>query len=277
MEKKQYFNFPKSITDFFYTDMSKFQVATWIIINTNYSEEEFNGLKQYQCYFSYSILESLFKISRSKLHKLVRELEKEGVFTWVYKSKAKNKPSIIKYELYYKTANGSANGSSNASALDNTGLEDKSRTVHRTVERTLSNTISNTKSNIYSDIFNFWNDKGIKKHRSLSISIKQSIDKALKEFTVEEIKQAISNYATILHDETYYFSYIWGLDEFLVKKDKDRIRQLPQFLNEGSKWINYQNSKNKNNIIHLNNREFKRTPVSNNNDYYKNMSKEDYY
>ena len=42
-----------------------------------------------------------------------------------------------------------------------------------------------------------------------------------------------------------FCDYKWGLDEFLVRTDKDGIRQLPMFLNDGSKYLNYLNWKNK--------------------------------
>ena len=100
-------------------------------------------------------------------------------------------------------------------------------------------------NNIYSVIFNFWISKDIKKHRSLSPGIKKSIDKALKDFSKDEILEAINNYSEVLKSN-YYFSYVWGLDEFLVRTDKDRIRQLPKFLNDGSTYMDYISWRDKN-------------------------------
>ena len=46
------------------------------------------------------------------------------------------------------------------------------------------------------------------------------------------------------NDPNYkWCNYQWGLNEFLVRKDKDGIRQLGLFLNDGSKYINYLKSK----------------------------------
>ncbi|NLK23181.1 MAG: hypothetical protein GX309_04150, partial [Clostridiales bacterium] len=103
-------------------------------------------------------------------------------------------------------------------------------------------------NNIYSVIFNFWISKDIKKHRSLSPGIKKSIDKALKEFSKDEILEAINNYSEVLKSD-YYFSYVWGLDEFLVRTDKDRIRQLPKFLNDGSTYMDYISWRDKNKLL----------------------------
>lgn len=39
-----------------------------------------------------------------------------------------------------------------------------------------------------------------------------------------------------------------GLNEFLVRKDKDGIRQIGMFLNDGSKYLNYLSWKSKNKL-----------------------------
>ena len=43
----------------------------------------------------------------------------------------------------------------------------------------------------------------------------------------------------MLKSDYPYCTYKWGLDEFLLRTDKDRIRQLPKFLNDGSNYNNY--------------------------------------
>lgn len=119
---------------------------------------------------------------------------------------------------------------------------------------TYDNTVDNTskkknkrKEKIYNSIFDFWISKNIKKHRSITASIKKSIDKTLKEYSKDEIIEAINNYGDMLNSDYEYCSYKWGLDEFLIKTDKDRTRQLPKFLNDGSKYLNYLSWKSKNN------------------------------
>lgn len=113
-------------------------------------------------------------------------------------------------------------------------------TVSPTSEnRTYNNTnINNT--NIYSHIFDYWISKNIKKHRKITAEIKKAIDKTLKEYTQEEIVQAINNYGTMYNDKNCtWCTYQWGLNEFLLRKDKDGIRQLGMFLDDGSKYCNY--------------------------------------
>ena len=104
------------------------------------------------------------------------------------------------------------------------------------------------KENIYSSIFDFWISKNIKKHRNLTNEMKKAIDKAIKDYSESEILEAINNYGDMYNDSAYQWcNYQWGLNEFLVRKDKDGIRQIGLFLNDGSKYLNYLSWKSKNN------------------------------
>lgn len=129
------------------------------------------------------------------------------------------------------------------------GFDDDKQHSKNTDDNTVDNTSKNKikmKENIYNIIFEFWISKNIKKHRSITASIKKSIDKTLKEYSKDEIIEAINNYGDMLNSDYEYCSYKWGLDEFLIKTDKDRTRQLPKFLNDGSKYLNYLAWKSKN-------------------------------
>lgn len=87
-------------------------------------------------------------------------------------------------------------------------------------------------------IFNYWNEMGIHHHRNLTEEIEKVIKKAIKMYGLETIKESIHNYSIIYNDKNYFFKYKWTLKEFL-----NQSNALPEFTNEGSKWINYINSK----------------------------------
>ena len=102
-------------------------------------------------------------------------------------------------------------------------------------------------SNIYtliSNIFNYWNTKNIIVHRALNDTIHKAIEKTLKKYSDEEIKTYIDRYDTVIKDETYFWSYKWGLAEFLTGKEG-----ISSFTDEGTKWVNYcsENSKKQTN------------------------------
>jgi hypothetical protein len=88
-------------------------------------------------------------------------------------------------------------------------------------------------------IYDFWNEKKIIPHKSLTKEIGEAIEKALKLYSEEEIKTYIDRYAKVIGDKNYFWHYKWSLKDFLTRKDG-----ISSFTDEGSKWINY-NDKNK--------------------------------
>ena len=89
------------------------------------------------------------------------------------------------------------------------------------------------------EIFEYWNTKGLVKHKKINKNIQEAISKALKEYDIDDILDAIDNYEEVVHDQTYFFDTIWPLDKFLKQQNA-----LPEFLNEGAKWLSYANRKN---------------------------------
>jgi len=69
--------------------------------------------------------------------------------------------------------------------------------------------------NVYIVIFKLWNEQKIIVHKKFTDDMKRAIDRTLKEYSEEEISQAIKNYAEILKGDQYYFKYSWTLDDFL--------------------------------------------------------------
>lgn len=78
------------------------------------------------------------------------------------------------------------------------------------------------------EIVAFWNENA-KKCRCVKITsdIQKAIQKRLKEFSVEEIKQAIKNYQLVIQNPKSFFKYTWNLQEFLT-----RANALPVFYGE---------------------------------------------
>jgi len=85
-----------------------------------------------------------------------------------------------------------------------------------TTKRIVTNkSITNSKELVY--IYSFWNEKGIVLHKKLTDKIKAAIEKTLKDYTVDEVTQAITNYAEILTGSQYFFKYTWTLRDFLTR------------------------------------------------------------
>lgn len=88
------------------------------------------------------------------------------------------------------------------------------------------------------EIFDYWNTKDIIQHKELTEKIDKAITKALKTYSVEQIKKCIDRYSTVIKDKSWYFDTKWSLDLFITQKNA-----IPEFTDEGSKWLNYINKK----------------------------------
>ena len=89
-------------------------------------------------------------------------------------------------------------------------------------------------------IFNTWNDSNIIKHRELTDSIRNQIKKSLKTYSLEQILLAINHYKEAFHSDYEYCDYKWNLETFLKQGNC-----LKDFLDDGTKWNNYLDWKNK--------------------------------
>ena len=84
-------------------------------------------------------------------------------------------------------------------------------------------------------VLSYWNKTpGLHLHRKpLSGPARRIVRSVLSDYTLDEIKEAIWNYSTILLDKTRKLKYKWTLSEFLTRKRgpcKDDPKQLWRFL-----------------------------------------------
>src|SRR5699024_2677236 len=95
----------------------------------------------------------------------------------------------------------------------------KYETLQCNGEVTKSNTEIEKDIDIYKGyiytLFSFWNDQGIIKHRKMNQAMKSHINARLKEYSVEELKKAIKNYADVLSSDNYYWTHKWTLQDFM--------------------------------------------------------------
>lgn len=92
-----FFNgFNEETRKMFMDNIDKHSVLTFIIYQTNYNKNGYEKLCINQCYISSSIISDVTKINLSKVKRILKALENEGYFKYVYKSTGGNKkPSII--------------------------------------------------------------------------------------------------------------------------------------------------------------------------------------
>ena len=81
-------------------------------------------------------------------------------------------------------------------------------------------------------LFELWNTLGIVRHKQLTDKMGSTLKAALKIYSVEELGQAMRNYAEVLFSEEHYWSHRWTLDEFLR-------RGLEKFMDRDVALANY--------------------------------------
>ena len=136
----------------------------------------------------------------------MKELINEGFIEWVSKSKSKGESSILKLNFQYGLEYGLEYGLQYGSYTENTSINGNINTVDNMVYNTDNHTLSKKhiskkqSNNIYSskdveEMFNYWNNKKIIKHKELKDDTKRAINKAIKNYSIDEIKQAIDIYS----------------------------------------------------------------------------------
>lgn len=80
------------------------------------------------------------------------------------------------------------------------------------------------------DMVNYWNSKKIIIHRIYQ-KFSSVVSECLKNYSPDEIKGAIDNYALVLHGKKFYWTYRWSLDQFLQEAN-GLEKFLPDNFNE---------------------------------------------
>jgi hypothetical protein len=179
----------------------------------------------------------------------LEELEKYG-----YLTKAKRRTEAGKFQGYdYDVMENPENQS--------TVTEKPETEKPKTVNPELLNTdikLNTDNTNIYTDnpetqeepqnkaiqklqpIIDHWNSLNIKVHneKTLNRNIANKHTKVLSKYTEQEIKQAITNYNSVLKHPNSYFTKVWTLWEFLTRE-----RALPLFTDDVFSLKNYLKSK----------------------------------
>jgi len=198
------------------------------------------GFQRKEHELSESFLANATGIHKQQIKRELKTLLDKNILLTVRKATF-DKPRIISFNKDYDNwANklirsevtnkipGSENDTPTGSGLDTTPgseLDTQERKVLK----------DNSKENIYI-VFHHWNLKKIITHKTLTDKISGNINARFEEnYTVNEIIEAIDNYVIILNDnEKYFWSYKWGLSDFL-------IRGLDKFKTESDPFSNYAN------------------------------------
>lgn len=116
--------------------------------------------------------------------------------------------TITNWEFYQMT-----DGKKSTKKSTQGALEEHLRSTYKNVK----NNNKNILTDIFSHILNHWNSQNIVQHRKLTENMRKAINARLEDFSPEEIKEAITNYAKIYHSPKYFLKYKFRLEDFLSR------------------------------------------------------------
>jgi hypothetical protein len=131
--------------------------------------------------------------------------------------------------------------------------------VNKQVTSTVENSSNNTglqapnklrskegNNSINKTILSFWNKHKIIQHKP-SKKISEQITTSLKTYTVDEIKEAISNYSQIMKSPNHWLKHPWTLVTFLKQQEKNSIETFLNINNPLERYKGYANAQNRQN------------------------------
>jgi hypothetical protein len=92
-----------------------------------------------------------------------------------------------------------------------------------TTNRQPTDTDKELKEVYIKDIYSHWNSLGIVVHRKIEPHQRHISARLRDGYSSDELKEAMGNYAAILKSDDCFFSYRWGLGEFLRPANLDRF------------------------------------------------------
>lgn len=179
-----------TVSKIFFNDVYKAIVLLAIIFKTNY-KESYDGLNRMQSYFSYSFIEDNFPIKRSRLQKIMKELEKDGFIEWFYKAKNKNEVSIITLNYQYGKGYGKQYSEKYGEDIENKEITGDYYTVKSKVSNTENNTLS-----IYNSIYKSNNNnKIIEMDVNIIKSFKYFFDRQANQYEIDKLNNYKKEYS----------------------------------------------------------------------------------
>tara|TARA_Y100000310_G_C20613508_1_gene779314 strand:+ start:275 stop:1036 length:762 start_codon:yes stop_codon:yes gene_type:complete len=191
---------------------------TWMIPHLDCEGRMYGGAQVFK-----SIVAPRRNISTQKVQKILMELEKHGLI-FQYSINGNQYICAPNFEKHQSGLRKDKETQSQIPPIppDSGRSKDGVKTDLVPPKRSLSL----KEENIYIVIFEHWNNLSIKKHQKLTSDMKRVIDSASQDYSEEELKTSMSNYAVIVKGKEYYLDYLWTLVEFLSRGKGNNIERF---------------------------------------------------
>jgi len=100
-------------------------------------------------------------------------------------------------------------------------------------ERRKKNKKENKNNKYIRDLYDHYLSKNIIRHRKLTDAMKRVANARLKDYSFEELKKAIDNYAKVLHSDNHWFTHKYPFGDLMREKD------ITRFLDEADPLNNF--------------------------------------
>ena len=228
-----------------YTDLNYiFDVYMECEYRTNFSDNEYEGLKPGEFRFDYNSWANRLGFTKKKMERAINELSKKKLV--IIQIERGKRGTCSKYFLARFKEKKKENNEENIKrivgeekSLENTNFESgegeqKGNYKEKNEEKKKEQSSKYINLSIISNnIYSHWNSKKIIVHKSLTKDMEKAIEKVLKNYSENDIVQAIDTYSEILESD-FYFNYKWSLVDFLNRKNG-----ISTFMEDGSNKANY--------------------------------------
>lgn len=154
--------------------------------------------------FQYGILKENYNPHKP----VINSLKKHGIFSRVSQGLPKASGSLVDKDKY----------------KEQDKEQDKGKEKEKDKNKKAS--LSDAEQERILSLLEFWNSKNIIQHRASDRTISaiaRSLKKKLKIYSLDDIKQAIENYALTTNSEATYFDHKWSLSEFLSRSGGEQF------------------------------------------------------
>lgn len=203
------------------------QLHYWLEKSTNVKED-----KRW-VYNTYSDWVKQFPFwSETTIRRTITKLEKEG---YVQSGKF-NKMKIDNtkwYTIDYNRVEDMNRPSGQNEQTDRSNWTEEESKMDRPITRDYTET---TPENIHR-VFQYWNSKGIIKHRKMNQKMKSHINARLEDYDSDELLKAIDNYKAVVDGAQYYWSHLWTLEDFM------KPNNVVRFLGDSKPFVAFASTK----------------------------------